>query len=133
MPELWQNQPRALLLFSGRPRDGDLASYLHELGWIVVVVDLVGPHPTDLLKEEVAKAIRKDIIDKTFDVVGAATPCETFSPLRENPPGPRPLRSLEQPMGLNEGLLSKEEAQQLRRANGLVGCPHHGCTGKPRP
>ena len=31
VPELWQDQPRALLLFSGRPRDGDLASHLHEL------------------------------------------------------------------------------------------------------
>ena len=32
--ENWDQRPRALLLFSGKSRDGDLASYLVRSGWI---------------------------------------------------------------------------------------------------
>ena len=42
----------------------------------------------------------KDIRAGVYDALGVATPCETFSPLRENPPGPRPVRDLEHPLGL---------------------------------
>ena len=115
--EEWGDQPRALLLFSGRPRDGDLASFLAADGWIVVVIDKVGPISTDLLDEKVRKAIRADVKNRVYDVVGAATPCETVSPLRENPPGPRPLRSLEHPDGLPQNKLTESEKKQLKEAN----------------
>ena len=92
-PQQWDERPKALLLFSGRPRDGDLACYLHQMGWIVVLVDLLGPVTTNLLVEKVAKEITKDVQAGLFEVVGIATPCNTVSPLRETPPGPRPLRS----------------------------------------
>ena len=119
-PQQWGDRPKALVIFSGRPRDGDLACYLHKLGWIVVVVDLLGPNSTDLLDVTIRSKILRDIKDKVFDVVGVATPCETVSPLRENPPGPRPLRSLEHPDGLPLTKLTKEEAKQLKEANTLM-------------
>ena len=119
-PEQWDDRPRALLLFSGRPRQGDLASYLHELGWIVVVVDKVGPIPVDLLDKKVNKQILTEVRQGMFDVVGVATPCETFSPLRENPPGPRPLRDLQNPDGLSRKKLNQTEVKQLDEANHLV-------------
>lgn len=78
-PQLWDDRPRALLLFSGRPRDGDLTSYLHHMGWIVVVVDKQGPTAADLLDTEVCRKIFADIRAGVFDVVGMATPCETVS------------------------------------------------------
>lgn len=119
-PQLWDDRPRALLLFSGRPRDGDLTSYLHHMGWIVVVVDKQGPTAADLLDTEVCRKIFADIRAGVFDVVGMATPCETVSPLRENPPGPRPLRSLQHPDGLSLKSLSSEERKQLKEANHLI-------------
>ncbi|CAL1165921.1 unnamed protein product, partial [Cladocopium goreaui] len=119
-PQLWDDRPRALLLFSGRPRDGDLTSYLHHMGWIVVVVDKQGPTAADLLDTEVCRKIFADIRAGVFDVVGMATPCETVSPLRENPPGPRPLRSLQHPDGLPLKSLSSEERKQLKEANHLI-------------
>ena len=118
-PQQWDERPKALLLFSGRPRDGDLACYLHQLGWIVVVVDLLGPITTNLLDEKVAKDVAKDIQAGMFEVVGIATPCNTVSPLRETPPGPRPIRSLEQPDGLPVKKLSQQERVQLHESNTL--------------
>ena len=116
--ELWDDRPRCLLLFSGRPRENDIASFLQSAGWIVVVVDVVGPIKTDLLQEDVRKAILSDVNNKVYDTVGLATPSETVSPLRETPPGPRPLRSLEFPDGLPRKVkLSSEEKQQLADAN----------------
>ena len=119
-PQNWDDRPRALLLFSGRPRDGDIASYLHKDGWIVVVADKIGPEETDLLDPKVAKAILSDIKAGVFDALGVATPCETLSPLRENPPGPRPLRSLASPDGLPEQDLTTSERTQLTEGNDLI-------------
>ena len=99
-PKKWGSRPRALILFSGRSRDGDLASFLNRKGWVVVVVDLLADHPADLRNDKIYCKIIDDIRDKYYDVLGVATPCETFSPLRESPPGPRPLRSLRHPAGL---------------------------------
>ena len=106
-------------MFSGRPRDGDLTSYLHHLGWIVVVVDTRGPTSANLLGEAVTRKVYADIRGGVFDVVGIATPCETVSPLRDNPPGPRPLRSLQRPDGLPKRELTKDEQCQLADANSL--------------
>ena len=119
-PQQWDGRPKALIIFSGRPRDGDLACYLYKLGWIVVVIDLLGPNSTDLLDVKIRSKVLRDIKDKVFDVVGIATPCETLSPLRENPPGPRPLRSLEHPDGLPAAKLTKDENKQLKEANALM-------------
>eukprot|EP00435_Cladocopium_sp_Y103_P030761 s851_g7.t1 len=118
-PELWDGRPRALLLFSGKPRDGDVASYLAAAGWIVVVVDIVGPVPCDVLKPQNYRAILKDVQDGLYDCTGVATPCETLSPLREKQPGPKPLRSLQHPEGLSKKNLSKAEQTQLSEANSM--------------
>ena len=44
------------------------------------------------------------------------TPCETYSALRENPPGPRPLRSATELEGIKKGLTAQEK-KQLREGN----------------
>ena len=86
----------------------------------MVAVDKLAEFPCDVLDDQVQQDIKSDINGGTYDCVGVATPCETFSPLRENPPGPRPLRSLEKPMGLEEENLSEPERRQLKAGNRLL-------------
>ena len=62
-PEQWDHRPRALLLFSGKSREGDIASYLAAGGWIVVVVDIVGPTTCDVLDSENYRLILKEVQD----------------------------------------------------------------------
>lgn len=120
--ENWDARPRALLLFSGRSRDGDLASYLVRGGWIVVAIDLRAEHPCDVLDDRLCYEMMKDIKAGEYDALGVATPCETFSPLREHPPGPRVLRTKEHPLGLLEPEfnLTKEEINQVKESNSLI-------------
>ena len=119
-PESWDERPRALLIFSGRSRPGDLAAYLHDAGWIVVAIDLEADIATDMLAESTWEMVKEDLKLGAFDAVGIATPCGTFSPLRESPPGPRPLRSLERPMGLPTEQLTEAERKQLSQSNRLL-------------
>ena len=102
-------------------QDGDLASFLDRKGWVVVAVDLLADFPTDLHNDKVYCKIIDDIRLKTYDVLGVATPCETFSPLRETPPGPRPLWSMQHPAGLlsKEHGLTKAELDQVQKSNTL--------------
>ena len=120
--ENWDARPRALLLFSGRSRDGDLASYLVRGGWIVVAVDLKAEHSCDVLNDKQCNRMMRDIKAGEYDALGAATPCETFSPLREHPPGPRVLRNKEHPLGLLDSKikLTKEEIEQVKQSNSLI-------------
>ena len=110
------DRPRCLHLFSGPQRPGDLAEQLKEKGWAVCSVDIKQPHPTDLLDQGVRQKILKDIRDKRYDHVYVGTPCETYSALREQQPGPRPLRSEEEIMGLSSGLTTAEQ-KQLKEGN----------------
>ena len=55
-----------------------------------------------------------------FDALWLATPCETFSPLREKPPGPRVLRTTERILGLPRDSLTQAEQKQLKESNILV-------------
>ncbi|CAK9001905.1 Uncharacterized protein SCF082_LOCUS7108, partial [Durusdinium trenchii] len=116
----YQEKDQCLLVFSGKHRPGDLASYLGAEGWIVVIVDKVAPEPTDVLSEHNLDKILADTETGMYDVVGCATPCETLSPLRESPPGPRPLRSLDKPDGLPSEELTESERIQLKEANRLI-------------
>lgn len=84
------------------------------------MVDKLAPIPTDLLDGDIRKTILSDVKRGHFDALGVATPCETLSPLRESPPGPRPLRSLEYPEGLPHKKLTASEVQQLQDANELI-------------
>lgn len=85
------DRPRCLHLFSGPQRPGDLAEQLKAKGWAVCSVDLKQPHPTDLLDQGVRQRILKDVREKRYDHVFLGTPCETYSALREQQPGPRPI------------------------------------------
>ena len=110
------NRPRCLHLFSGPEREGDLAQQLVGKGWAVCSVDLEQPTPTNLLDQAIRQLIISDVDNEMFDHIHLGTPCETFSPLRENPPGPKPLRSASQVEGLKEGL-NQKEIKQLKEGN----------------
>ena len=127
----WDARPRALLLFAGRSRDGDLASYLVRSGWIVVAIDTQAEYPADMLDDNMFDKIMKDVKDGAFDALGVATPCETFSPLRENPPGPRPVRSMEHPLGMlsEEFNLTQSEIKQVKEGNSLIGASQEAIEG----
>ena len=113
-------KPWALVLFSGKSRAGDLQHQLCALGWRVCAVDTVAPKETNLLCESTWESIRADITLGKFEALWIATPCETFSPLREKQPGPRVLRTLEHIEGLPRAQLSQAEQKQVKEANILV-------------
>ena len=115
-----QDNPKALILFAGRSRPGDLSHCLARLGWVVCSVDTKSPKPTDVLEGTVWEVISGDIEAGYFEAVWIATPCGTFSPLRENPPGPRPLRSIQAIEGLPKDQLTDAEFKQVEEANELV-------------
>ncbi len=114
------NHPWALILFSGRARKGDLHQCLVSRGWTVCSIDTLSPKPTDLLDDSIWDEIRTDLINGCFKALWVATPCGTFSPLREKPPGPRVLRTVERIQGLKKSELTKAEQKQLRESNILV-------------
>ena len=115
-----QQKPRVLILFSGRSRKRNLHQQFARRGWVACSVDLVAPRPTNILADDIWTAILKDLKQGYFEVVWAATPCETFSPLREKQPGPRPLRSAESIMGLPKEQLTRAEQKQVKESNILV-------------
>lgn len=110
----------ALILFSGRPRPGDLACCLNELGWITCEVDTAAETPTNILDDGIWAAILKDVRIGMFDCIWLGTPCGTFSPLRNTPPGPRPLRDVNHIQGLPATELRPAEQKQLKEANIMV-------------
>ena len=111
-------KPQMLIVFSGRSREGDLAHQMARLGWLVCSLDTVLPTPTDLTKDEVWDEIKKDLDAEFFQAGWIATPCGTFSPLREKPPGPRVIRTIDHITGIPDP--TKAEAAQLRDSNILV-------------
>eukprot|EP00435_Cladocopium_sp_Y103_P054492 s1011_g17.t1 len=113
-------KPWALILFSGKSRPGDIQRKLAARGWRVCAIDLVTPRPTNLLCDATWNSIQADIALGKFDAVWAATPCETFSPLREKRPGPRVLRTLDRIQGLPRDTLTQSEQKQLKESNILV-------------
>eukprot|EP00435_Cladocopium_sp_Y103_P047821 s31_g14.t1 len=115
-PSKLGKRPRCLHLFSGPQRPGDLADQLTHLGWAVCSCDILQPLPTDLLDQAVRQAIFEDVEMQVYDAVFLGTPCETYSALREIQPGPKPLRSPTELMGIKEGL-SPSERKQLKEGN----------------
>ena len=113
-------KPIALILFSGRSRPGDLHNQLVNLGWIVCSVDMAAPIKTNLLDDGIWEKILADIRLGMYEAVWVATPCGSLSPLRENQPGPRPLRTVEKIQGKPKEELTQGEQRQLREANVLV-------------
>ncbi len=87
------------------------------MGWAVSSVDSSQIHATDLLDDRVTSSIMTDLKDGMFDFVFLATPCSnTYSALREIPPGPRPLRSAAELTGLKKGL-NQSELKELKEGN----------------
>ena len=113
-------KPWALILFSGKSRRGDLQRALARKGWRVCAIDTVAPKATNLLCDATWESIHTDIVHGNFSAVWIATPCETFSPLREKRPGPRVLRTLDRIQGLPRDTLTQGEQKQLKESNILV-------------
>ena len=86
--------------------------------WVGAVcsVDLEQHHSTDLRDDTITSAIRKDVTAGFFDFVLLGTPCNTYSALREIPPGPRPLRSATEITGITKGL-NQSEQKELKEGN----------------
>eukprot|EP00435_Cladocopium_sp_Y103_P056820 s1791_g19.t1 len=113
------DKPMALIMFSGRPRKNDLADCLTKLGWLVCAID-TAVIPTNLLDDSVWTKVERDISLGLFDCIWLGTPCGTFSPLRNTPPGPKPLRDVQHIQGLPSSQLRPSEQKQLKEANILV-------------
>ena len=119
-------RPRALHLFSGpSDRHDGIRAILEKIGWECVDVDIVnasshGRDSSDLLDDALWQKIFSDISAGVYDFVWIGTPCSTFSRARERPPGPRPLRSLDQIRGLPKHLLTPKEQKQLDEGNFLA-------------
>lgn len=100
---------------SGRPREGSLAEGLTDLGWTVCAVDTVEKTPANVLDDGTWSEIVRDIEIGMFEALWVATPCNTFSPLREKQPGPRVLRSVAHIQGLKD--LAMPEQRQVKESN----------------
>ena len=83
----------------------------------IVNSDVLGAQASDLLRDDLWHRLFERVLADEFDFVWMGTPCNTFSRAREKPPGPRPLRSVEKPMGLSPSELTDRELQQLKEGN----------------
>jgi hypothetical protein len=112
---------KVLHLFSGKSnRSSTLAGVLRTLGWACLDVDKLndGPHQ-NLLDDTTFEHWKTRIERGEFDFVFVGMPCETYSRVRHVRPGPEPLRSWDEPMGITG--LRKELNDQVREANLLTG------------
>ena len=64
--------------------------------------------------------VRVNLVEGKYEALWIATPCETFSPLREKQPGPRVLRTVEHVQGLPKEGLTLAEQKQVKESNILV-------------
>eukprot|EP00435_Cladocopium_sp_Y103_P000069 s3041_g1.t1 len=111
--------PVVLILFSGRPRPGDLADSLSDLGWLICAVDTAAITPTHVLSDVVWEKLVRDIQLGMFDCIWLSTPSGTFSPSCNSQSGPGPLRDLEHIRGVPRQLRPAEQ-KQLTEANLFV-------------
>ena len=81
----WGERPRALFTIFRKAearRSGIIPAQSRMGGRGGVAVDKLAEFPCDVLDGQVQEDIKSDINDGTYDCVGVATPCETFSPLQ---------------------------------------------------
>lgn len=71
--------------------------------------------PTNVLDDGTWSEIIRDIEIGMYEALWVATPCNTFSPLREKQPGPRVLRSVDRIQGLKD--LTMVEQRQVKESN----------------
>ena len=76
----------------------------------------IAPRPPDILCEAAWESISTDLVAGKFAGLWIATPCETFSPVRERQPGPRVLRTIEYLEGLPRSQLTMSEQKQLKES-----------------
>ena len=106
----------ALYLFAGPKRRSTIGSILRKRGWEVHEVDILqDPRRFDLSKQSVQKQILDKIKTRTYSLVLASPPCDTFSRVKfSNHWGPRPTRTAAYPRGL-------PNATQLEKHRNRIG------------
>ena len=83
-------------------------------------LDTAATTPANLLDDGLWSSVKREISIGLYEAIWIATPCGTFSPLREKQPGPKPLRSVDHPQGLPRDQLTQAEQKQVKEANILV-------------
>ena len=107
-------------MFSGlSDRRDSISNLVIAGGWAAHDVDIVndpaGHKYSQDLGNEVSWAVfEKALKDGNINFVWLGTPCETWTLLRNTPPGPRPLRSINEPFGISYKDITPEEKEQLR-------------------
>ena len=139
-----EDRPRALILFSGRARPGDLHQSLVRLGWTVCSVDTLSPKPTNLLDDAIYSEIQKDLIYQFYEALWVATPCGTFLAPPGEATGSESAADSAEDQGFAEGGVDccRAETAQGGQPLGPKVCGRHPVTtdwerslgnGKPRP
>ncbi len=90
---------RVLYLFAGRHRKASVQSFLaclckrHGLQLHMQEFDFLRSPKHDLTRLKLQSRLRSKIASCFYHLVLSSPPCNTFSRARENPPGPKPMRS----------------------------------------
>ena len=135
---------RVLHLYSGpADRKDGLAAYLKHMGWDCDDVDYCNPGPDqDVACDETCEKWLAKLHAGRYAFVYSGMPCGSASHARYHQLGPRPLRSLEHPMGLPDLPLSEKEEVRLGnlhvdrtvQASRIVGAQGGGwAAGNPEP
>ena len=108
-----------MYIFCGESRQSDVAEFLHALGAVEVLVQF------DLLRSQDHDLTSEELWDKIFGMLSeggwillASPPCETFTRVRHQRPGPPPLRSSAFPFGFP--WLRNSDADKVRTANYFI-------------
>ena len=119
-----RRKPRALHLFSGpTTRSDGISRILHKVGWECLDIDVVNidlglpKEEQDLSSDHLWSMLSSQLQNGSFDFVWMGTPCTTFSRARQGPPGPPPLRSLEQIYGFSKPPLSQKDWDDVQLGN----------------
>ena len=101
-------------LFSGPDKPGGLNKRIQ--WWVANVrtydLDISADH--DLVDEATWEGTSPEIDSETFDGIGSAPPCSTFSAGRRNGGGPMPLRGEHPPDIYGFKFLTPKEKEQVR-------------------
>jgi hypothetical protein len=153
-PYPWRKKTlKILYCFSGLPRRGDIKHCLELLSEFTLYnihmteLDIRRNAKHNLLCISLQEQLLRQVSHGDFEVLIISPPCTTWSRARHRHPGPRPLRDIDAPLGL-QGLLPFETLQltegtdlalwsismckHQNRSNGLFLMEHPEWLGKPQ-
>ena len=82
-----EGKPTALIIFSARPRKGDLRDHLTSLGWVVCCIDMAATTPANLLDDGLWSCVKRETAIALYDAIWIATPCGSFFPAEREAAG----------------------------------------------